>query len=114
MVKMLEPSKMTSKLFGNTTPRKNYCSNHKIPFSKHSGIMISNGWIEGEQIEEGSIPCPLMKQTRPIPQFIAQPPSCNISTPIKIPKSLMKSLKVVFRPALFLQYVNILSTTSAG
>ena len=58
MMKMLEPSKMTSKLFGNTTPRKNYCSNHKIPFSKHSGIMISNGWIEGEQIEEGSIPCP--------------------------------------------------------
>ena len=55
MVKMLEPSKITpTKLFGNTTPRKNYCSNYKITFSKHSGIMIFNGWIEGEQIEGGS------------------------------------------------------------
>ena len=74
---MLEPSKMTSKLFGNTTPRKNYCSNHKIPFSKHSGIMISNGWIEGEQIEEGSIPCPpdeadpaLFRSSSPNPHLV--------------------------------------------
>ena len=57
MVKMLEPSKITpSKLFGNTTPtpQKKLCSNYKITFSKHSEIMIFNGWIEGEQIEGGS------------------------------------------------------------